>query len=1096
MNGTHTRRTSALSKLKAHTRRTSALSKLGSVVQAVVLGLCLFSVGWAQANLNGGREKISLLVDQLVRARSAQERTTLLANTKELLTPDLRRELVNRGNNFLLAGKYTRALDIYTFAESVAGQLNDKEGLASTSLNIGSVHYFQGNFDLALQHYQLARLLFTSLGNQTEAAKALFGLGLIQKERHDNAAALKTFDQALNEFAALKDDDEMVNTLDSIGAIYYSQGDYASAAKAFLRSKELDNSSENVQRIADTFYMQGDFEKASEYYQESLRGFEEEKNEAGIVSALGGAANAFYYQGNYDAALEFYERNAIAQEASGSESGVATSLQGAGNVYRARADYGSALESYFRSLAFAERSEVKVPTATTLGSIGLVRALQGDQIQAREYYGKSLAQFEATGDKVGMARMLAQLGNAYFAERNYEPALDSYRKSFVLREAMGDVSGEAYLLTGLGPVYLAQSNYLSALENYQKALAMFESLGNKEESADALTKIAEAYLLQGDFSESLKQAERAIALATEVESLNTLWYARFISGKAQRALNQPDQAGQSFSDAIGTLETLRSQPGLGESSGRNTLLPYLDEVDLLIEQNKGAEAFALAERARLQALSEVLGRNNVRITGSMSPAEQAEERKLTAALVSVDLQLERASQTRTIDKNHQATLQEQRQSTRRAYAEFRQRLYAAHPQLKIDRGGVAPMKPEDVRAFVADPQSALLEYAVTDSNVYLFVITGSQSSKRTAAKFRTRPTEPVVMKVYPLTIRGSELVGRLTQFQQLLASRDEAFRQPSRELYDLLIKPAEEQLAGRTKLTIVPDGILWRLPFEALQSADDRYLIDRASLSYTPTLSALREFTKPRERPARIATSPATAVGKSNRTSKPSSKAATTSALAAFGNPQLTKDLVKRVELTYSGESLPAAPDREIEIEKLKAVYGEVHCRIFAGASATEEQARLEATRSGVLHFAARSILDDMSPMYSLTALSSGEPPQQEDGLLQTWEIINLHSQARLVVLSDASIKRARAGEATIALEWAWFVAGTPSLLLSRWEVQSPGVTQLLAEFHSRLRSQGKAKRAETKVEALRQSVLTLRRSAAYQHPYYWSGFALLGDAR
>ncbi|MDQ2856858.1 MAG: CHAT domain-containing protein, partial [Acidobacteriota bacterium] len=764
-----------------------------------------------------------------------------------------------------------------------------------------------------------------------------------------------------------------------------------------------------------------------------------------------------------------------------------------GNVYRARGDFGSALESYFRSLAFAERSEVKVPTATTLGSIGLVRALQGDHLQAREYYGKSLAQFEAVGDKVGMARMLAQLGNAYFADRDYEPALDSYRKSLVLREAMGDVSGQAYTLAGFGTVYLAQSNYLLALENYQKALAMFESLGNKEASADALTKIAETYWLQGDFTESLKRAERAIALATEVESLSTLWYAQFISGRAQRALNQQDQAGHAFLEAITTLETLRSQPGSGESSGRNALLPYLEEVDLLIEQNKGAEAFAFAERGRLQALSDVLGRNNVRITGSMSPAEQAEERKLTAALVSVDLQLERASQTRTIDKNRQATLQEQRQSTRRAYAEFRQRLYAVHPQLKVDRGGVAPLKPEDVRQFVADPQSALLEYAVTDSNVYLFVITGSQSSKPTAGKVRTRPAEPVVMKVYPLSIRGSELVGRLTQFQKILASRDEAFRQPSRELYDLLIKPAEEQMTGKTRLTIVPDGILWRLPFEALQAADDRYLIDRASLSYTPSLSALREFTKPREARARI---PAAHVGRSKRWSRPSPKETAINALAAFGNPQLTKDLVKRVELTYSGESLPAAPDREIEIEKLKAVYGEVNSRIFAGASATETQARLEASRSGVLHFAARSILDDTSPMYSLIALSSGEWAQQYDGLLQTGEIINLHSQARLVVLSDASIRRERAGEATIALEWAWFVAGTPTLLLSRWEVQSPGVTQLLTEFHTRLRSLGKANRSEARAEALRQSVLTLRRSSTYQHPYYWSGFALLGDAR
>ena len=89
-----------------------------------------------------------------------------------------------------------------------------------------------------------------------------------------------------------------------------------------------------------------------------------------------------------------------------------------------------------------------------------------------------------------------------------------------------------------------------------------------------------------------------------------------------------------------------------------------------------------------------------------------------------------------------------------------------------------------------------------------------------------------------------------------------------------------------------------------------------------------------------------------------------------------------------------------------------------------------------------------------------------------------------------------RAGEAVIAAQWAWFVAGTPSILWSRWDIQSPGVTKLMAEFHARLRSQSKLKPSYTKAEALQRSALTLRRSPLYQHPYYWSGFALMGDGR
>jgi CHAT domain-containing protein len=140
--------------------------------------------------------------------------------------------------------------------------------------------------------------------------------------------------------------------------------------------------------------------------------------------------------------------------------------------------------------------------------------------------------------------------------------------------------------------------------------------------------------------------------------------------------------------------------------------------------------------------------------------------------------------------------------------------------------------------------------------------------------------------------------------------------------------------------------------------------------------------------------------------------------------------------------------------------------------------------------------------MYSFIALSPVTPPEgsgrQEDGLLHSWEIMNLHSAARLVVLSASSMKRERvgSGDAAIALVWSWFVAGTPAAVISRWEVESPSVTQLMTEFHTRLRSQPGLKRSDSKADALQQSALTLRRSREYQHPYYWSGFALLGEGR
>jgi CHAT domain-containing protein len=216
--------------------------------------------------------------------------------------------------------------------------------------------------------------------------------------------------------------------------------------------------------------------------------------------------------------------------------------------------------------------------------------------------------------------------------------------------------------------------------------------------------------------------------------------------------------------------------------------------------------------------------------------------------------------------------------------------------------------------------------------------------------------------------------------------------------------------------------------------------------------------------------------------------------LSAFANPQLSKDLLQRVALTYNNEQIEPSPEEEDEIRRLRTIYGDLHSRSFTGQSAGEERAKLEVARAGILHFAAPALLDDISPMYSFIALASTSGNNANDGLLQTREIMNLQTPARLVLLSASRVRNDGVvnGGAAIALVWSWFVAGSPSTVFSRWDVRSASKMQLMAEFHSKLRS----RRPNSKASALQQSVLAVRRSTGYQHPYYWAAFSLIGEPR
>ena len=135
--------------------------------------------------------------------------------------------------------------------------------------------------------------------------------------------------------------------------------------------------------------------------------------------------------------------------------------------------------------------------------------------------------------------------------------------------------------------------------------------------------------------------------------------------------------------------------------------------------------------------------------------------------------------------------------------------------------------------------------------------------------------------------------------------------------------------------------------------------------------------------------------------------------------------------------------------------------------------------------------------MYSHLVLSQSQADENEDGLLETWEIMKLDLNADLVVLSACDTARGQvvSGEGVIGLAWAFFVAGCPATVVSQWKVESSSTTELMVEFHKRLNANAVQGRARlSKAEALRAAALKLLRNKKYQHPFYWAAFVVVGD--
>lgn len=770
-----------------------------------------------------------------------------------------------------------------------------------------------------------------------------------------------------------------------------------------------------------TYQMRGDYARASDYYRQSLSIFEELKTTWAVGATL-------------------------------------TSL---GNVAKAQGDNALAFEFFGRGLALAREAKNPKAEGNAMTYIGALYDDQGDSALALDHLTRALELFTSMKDKDGMAMVLNNIGIVYRRQGDGQGALDCYQRALKLYEEMDSKSSVAANVSNIGNVFGEAGDYAQALAYHERALRMFEEMDERPHAASVLSDMAHDYELSGDHVKAREYAARAAELARQLGRMSIYQEALTTAGRAALGLNQPAAARESFEEAIVTVEALRDQVAGAEpereSFFEHRAEPYREMVSLLVSQKNAADALAYAERAKGRVLLDVLRGGRADVSKAMTAGEREREQGLKGALYALNSQLEGEGAKKQPDPARLGALRAQVGQARLRLEDFRNGLYAAHPELRVRRGEAHALRPDELSPLVEGPGDALLEYVVAGEKTFLFAV--------------TRDGAVPSIKVFTINVGEKELGARVEKFRSQLAQRGLGYEQQARELYDLLLKPAAEALRGRSSLVFVPDGALWELPFQALQPAAGRFLLEDVAVSYAPSLTVLRE------QRARRRSAPAGAP-----------------TLLAFGDPsaEATAAAGARTQPVSLGSNLAPLPEAARQVSALARLYGRESSRVYTGAEAREDYVKAEAGHYRVLQFATHGVLDDSSPMYSHLVLAPR--PGNEDGRLEVWEMMDLNLSADLVVLSACETARGRVseGEGVIGMSWALFVAGAPAAVVSQWKVDSASTTELMLGFHKNLR----AAAAPLKAEALRRAALSLMRTPEYRHPFYWAGFIVVGDAR
>lgn len=674
----------------------------------------------------------------------------------------------------------------------------------------------------------------------------------------------------------------------------------------------------------------------------------------------------------------------------------------------------------------------------------------------------------ALNNKTDLATALQKVGGANFSWSKWDEALAVYKEALALREQIGENQEIAMALLDVGLTLSAQQDYARALEHYNRSRQIFEMVGNPSGVAAALLNISQTHYLQRDFAKTIEIAQQAADSAKKGNDQDIFWQARHRAGKAYFRLNDLGSARKALTEAISTIETMRPQASRGQQPRffESKIAPYQAMVDVAIGEGQGNDAYNFSQRAKIRVLTGLLQNVKTQITKTMTLREQERERRFLDEINRTNLQFYREQEREKPSQARVAELKAKLQKAQSDYAAFRTQLYTQRPVLKTLRGEIKPATVENAIGLVRDTKTALLEFVETDEKVYLFVFAKDQ------AKTGKRLV-PAALKIIILDTTRGDLYARVSAFSQAIASRDETVAVFARDLYDVLLKPAQESLAGKTHLVIAPDAISWGVPFQALKCESDRYLIEDYAVSYTPSLTILNTMANARQSAPVV----------SRRTQLPE--------LLAVINPALSEESLDRIKTALAIKQLDPLTDSDKEVAELAKLHPPSQIISLTGADASEEKVKSEIGKARVIHFATRGIHHEPSPLFSLLALSatseSANGQAKEDGFLELRELLKLNLRAELVVWesSEWAQPKTLTNRAMTAWTWAWFVAGSQSVLLSQWRTDS---STLMVEFQRQLKGSGQSKPAVWRV-----AVQQFLSREEFKHPYYWAGFEMLG---
>lgn len=901
------------------------------------------------------------------------------------------RRLDEEAERLFKQGRNNDALLKWQDAYGMSIEMKYGTGQGRALTGMCKIYLTQGKWVKAKQLGENAIEVLSGMNDQTNLGRARIALAQAYFGLENPTWAVKQLELAMKHLIEQPKNDpvEAANLMRLSGGLLLQFGKTLDAirflqesAKYCEEAKDMPTALSLHSKIATLMNEVGLYVAAKEEAQKAVVIAKNVKNDRAMVSALASYANTQYVLGEYNDALESYEQayklgGKMDEKILGKE-GKANLLMGYSFSLIATGESDRAEKMLKSIIPYFERNAKYYAQTECLNALGILVANRGEPYKALPYFQRAVdAQNMVKPAQPRMQYMLLQnMAAAEFAGGKYREASTHLKSIMAIAERDQKVR---------------QHHPLIVLRT--------------------LTSLGEVSLKMADPVLARDYTEKAIELGIKLADDASLWRAYTILAQLELGQREDEKAKIALENAqshfrspqAGSFPTVESFQFV---SPRKALGQQL--IALVASQGMTEKALIAAEQLKEEQIINTWIRKSCPV--------KAEDRDVYTDLVNQRAHLHAAENSTTPNK-----LTEEWKSWLSRFSEL------AHKNKSLARLiAPYPTTAEDIINGVRKKRVTVIEYMVGDKSSVAFTID---------------PIGRISATVLPI---GEDRLA--SQIAPLLANAGavpEGGESPDRlalqQLYKQLLPKAVLDFVPSTPdkpIVVIPDSVLFNLPFAALIDETGKYFIENHLLSLATSMGAIIDGPLP------------------------------------SGN-RLT------VLVAQDGSANDQAESNNI----LNAMEPEPVATLSAQATDLQELQRVSQDKA-VLHLSTNLPLSDDNPVTAKLPFAKGQSEETKDNTAGGLFCLSIPND--LVVLSGTSIKgKEQNGKAVQVVSRGLNYAGARNVMMSLWNEPCDTRSNEIANFYKN------KKNGMNDALALRQAQLLALR--ADRNPKAWAAFQLLG---